>query len=308
MSEIPEISPPSSIVFVGLGQMGVPMSKQLTDAGYLVMGVDPSPAAREAFKSFGGQAYENLESALLSSPDVAAIITMLPDGKIVRQVLLEDGNPLANITEKTLIIDMSSSAPTDTRTLEKALTQKNIGIIDAPVSGGVKKAISGELAIMCGGKSDCIKSAKILLEAMGARIFDVGPIGAGHAMKALNNYVSAAGFSAASEALLVGRAFDIEPDTMIDVLNASTGKNNSTELKMKQFVLSESFASGFSLALMAKDLQTASALSQDMDLSTPMLFDVAREWASAFGQLGNTADHTEYFKYAQSESQRKSQS
>ncbi len=156
------------------------------------------------------------------------------------------------LAKDALIIDMSSSVPVDTQSLGKTLAERGIGLVDAPVSGGVRRAIDGTLAIMAGGDAALVERARPVLQAMAKSVFATGPLGSGHAMKALNNYVSAAGLVAACEALLVGRRFGLQPDTIIDVLNASTGKNNSTDVKMKQFVISESFASGFSLALMAK--------------------------------------------------------
>ncbi|MBV1897109.1 MAG: NAD(P)-dependent oxidoreductase [Rhodobacteraceae bacterium] len=293
MSALIRITPPAALVFVGLGQMGQPMVKCLRDAGFRVLGVDPAPAARNAV---GGEVYETLQSAC-NAAEVAAIITMLPNGRVVQQVLLKGGEPLACIRKAALIIDMSSSAPNDTVALHGQLSNAGIALIDAPVSGGVRKATTGELSIICGGKAHSVDAAMPVLDAMGAAVFHVGPIGAGHAMKALNNFVSAAGFAAASEAMLIGKAFDIDPNVLVDVLNASTGRNNSTEVKMKQQVVSEDFASGFSLALMAKDLGTARDLSNDLGLASPVLAQVTDLWGAASDDLGQGADHTEYFRF-----------
>ena len=297
MSAPARIAPPATLVFVGLGQMGQPMVKCLTDAGFRVLGVDPAPTARDAV---GGEVFETLESAC-NSAEVAAIITMLPNGRVVQQVLLEGDAPRSCIPKTALIIDMSSSAPKDTVALNDRLSKAGIALIDAPVSGGVRKAVTGELSIICGGDAQAVDAAMPVLEAMGAAVFHVGPAGAGHAMKALNNFVSAAGFAAASEAMLIGKAFDIDPDVLVDVLNASTGRNNSTEVKMKQQVISGAFASGFSLALMAKDLGTARDLSDDLDLASPVLAQVTDLWGAASENLGQEADHTEYFSFTRNQ-------
>ena len=116
-------------------------------------------------------------------------------------------------------------------------------------------------------------------------------------MKALNNYVSAAGLVAACEALLVGRRFGLQPETIIDVLNASTGKNNSTDVKMKQFVISETFASGFSLALMAKDLRIAADLSKLVGLDPSHAETIAALWENAKSSLEANADHTDIYRF-----------
>jgi 3-hydroxyisobutyrate dehydrogenase len=150
---------------------------------------------------------------------------------------------------------------------------------------------------MAGGDAALVERATPVLQAMAKSIFATGPLGSGHAMKALNNYVSAAGLVAACEALLVGRRFGLQPETVIDVLNASTGKNNSTDVKMKQFVISESFASGFSLALMAKDLRIAADLSKLVGLDPSNAETIAAFWENARSALETNADHTDIYRF-----------
>jgi 3-hydroxyisobutyrate dehydrogenase len=150
---------------------------------------------------------------------------------------------------------------------------------------------------MVGGDAALVERAEPLLRAMGKSIFATGVLGSGHALKALNNYVSAAGLVAAVQATRVGAAFGISPDVIVDVFNASTGRNNSTEKKLKQFVLSETFASGFSLALMAKDLRTAADLAAYLKVDAPDLEASAELWQAALTQLGKVADHTEISRY-----------
>ncbi|WP_342636474.1 NAD-binding protein [Methylobacterium nonmethylotrophicum] len=127
---------------------------------------------------------------------------------------------------------------------------------------------------------------------MGTAIFETGPVGSGHAMKALNNYVSAAGLTAACEALRIGARFGLDPALMTDILNVSTGRNNSTEVKLKPFVIPKTYASGFSLALMAKDLRTADELARHEGVPAPLSHAVAALWQEALEELGTEADHT----------------
>src|SRR5205085_3291455 len=145
-----------------------------------------------------------------------------------------------------------------------------VRLIHDPVSRGGRRAVTGTLAIMVGGDGANIDRARQLLAAIGSSIFRTGALGSGHAMKALNNYVSAAGLVAAVEALQIGRKFGLDPALMADVLNASSGKNNTTELKLKQFIISETFDDGFPLRLMAKDVRTADELAHALGLSTPL--------------------------------------
>lgn len=281
------------IAFIGLGQMGLPMARRLLQAGFTLRGADPAEAPRRALSEAGGLAFADAAEA---AEGAGLLITMLPNGRIVREALLETGAARA-LAEGALVIDMSSSAPTDTVALADELAAMGLVLIDAPVSGGVKRAVDGSLAIMAGGPQEAVERARPALAAMGKSIFATGPIGSGHAMKALNNYVSAAGLVAACEALLVGGRFGLAPETIVDVLNASTGRNNSTEVKLKPFVISEAFNSGFALSLMAKDLRIAADLAEHLDLALPQIQSVATLWEEARAGLGAQADHTEIHRH-----------
>ena len=285
------ISPPAKITVIGLGNMGRPMSACLTRAAYDVTGFDMSDTARERYAAEGGKAATTAEAAVASA---AAVITLLPDGKIVRAAL---GGLKAHLKPGTVIIDMSSSAPLGTKVLGEELIAAGFEFIDAPVSGGVKRAIDGTLAIMAGGARSTIDRADPILAAMGKSVFRTGPLGSGHAAKALNNYVSAAGLAAAVEAVAIAEKFGLEPNVLVDVLNASTGRNNSTENKLKQFVIANSFTSGFSMALMAKDIRTADDLAHQIGVAAPLADQVADMWDAALKALGKDADHTEIGKY-----------
>ncbi len=204
-----------------------------------------------------------------------------------------DGEPLvAHLAADTVIIDMSSSAPIGTRELSDEVAARGIHLLDAPVSGGVKRALDGSLAIMVGGPAEIVARVRPLLEAMGKSIFASGAVGSGHAMKALNNYVSAAGLTAACEALQIGERFGLDPVLMTDILNTSTGRNNSTEVKLKPFVIPKNYASGFSLALMAKDLRTADDLARHLGMSARLSAELCTLWEEALAELGAQADHT----------------
>jgi 3-hydroxyisobutyrate dehydrogenase len=274
--------------------MGLPMASRLVAAGFDVRGSDLSAEARDAFSAKGGAAFAGARQA---AEGASILITMLPDGKIVREALLGEGGAAEMLAAGALIVDMSSSAPMQTRRLAEELAARGIALVDAPVSGGVKRALDGSLAIMAGGEPADIDRARPLLEAMGKSIFAAGPIGSGHAVKALNNYVSAAGLAAACEAAIVAEKFGIDPNVLVDVLNVSTGRNNSTEVKMKPFILSGSFASAFSMALMAKDLRTAAELAGELGVEAEGAQDAAALWTEASQALGRGADHTEIYRF-----------
>jgi 3-hydroxyisobutyrate dehydrogenase len=292
MNATTPLRPPAAIGFVGLGNMGAPMARRLVQAGYRLFVADVNETAVRSFLT----AHPSMASAPATPADLAfsvdAVITMLPDGKIVRDVLLGDAGLAASLKSNTVVVDMSSSDPIGTRDLGAQLAERGIRLIDAPVSGGVKRAEDGSLATMVGGDAQTIGRTRALLEAMAKQIFLTGPLGSGHAMKALNNLVSAAGLWISAEALLIGKQFGLAPDAMIDVLNASTGRNNSTENKFKQQILSRGFASGFSLGLMAKDLRTANDLAVATGSFAPLTQECAALWNDAARKLGGAADHT----------------
>jgi 3-hydroxyisobutyrate dehydrogenase len=209
----------------------------------------------------------------------------------VREVALGAG-----LQKGQMLLDMSTSAPMGTRQLGEDLAKVGVSMVDAPVSGGVAKARNATLAIIAGGLPQDLERARPVLEKLGATIIPAGPLGSGHAMKALNNYLSAVGLAAAAEALLVARAFGLDPAVMTDVLNASTGRNNATENKLKQHVLSGTFASGFAMDLMAKDLAIAMDLARAVKVPTPLGEVCAAVWSDASKQMPGV-DHTAIFKY-----------
>ena len=283
----------TKLAFIGLGAMGQPMAEHLIRAGFDVAGFDLSEIARSKLVNAGGRAYTTAGDAV---DGAGFIITMLPNGKIVQDCLIA-GKACLRAAKNALFIDMSSSAPTDTRDLSDKLASLGFRVVDAPVSGGVKRAVSGSLTIMAGGDAGDIDEATAIFSALGDKTFKTGPVGSGHAMKAINNFVSGAGVLAAMEAVILGQKFGLEPDTIIDTLNASSGKNNATEVKMKQFVVSETFGSGFALGLMAKDIRIAASLSEALGLSLETLKGTADTWDAAQSQLGPAEDHTKIIQF-----------
>jgi 3-hydroxyisobutyrate dehydrogenase len=284
-----------AVGFIGIGKMGLPMATRIATHGYPVHAYDASPAALQPLCAVSGVV------AAKSLADVgracAVVILMLPDSAVVKKVLYDaSGGLAAHLKPGAIVIDMSSSSPSVTRELGPRLKTAGVDLIDAPVSGGVKRAVDGSLAIMAGGDPAVIARVKPLFLAMGKSVIETGMLGSGHAMKALNNYVSAAGLLAACEALKVGADFGIAPDKIVAVLNASTGKNNSTENKLMQFIVPGSFNSGFSLGLMKKDINIATDLAKSLGTQTLLGEVLLGSWAAAETKLSGAADHTEIYR------------
>ena len=285
------------IGFIGLGNMGAPMARRLVDAGYELVVTDAVPEAVERFAA--GSKCERAASPQGIGERCRVVITMLPNGQIVREVLLGANGLAPRLAPGSVAIDMSSSSPIGTRELSADLAKIGIALVDAPVSGGVKKAADGTLAIMVGGEAEPVTRVRPILEAMG-KVFATGPSGSGHAMKALNNFLSAANLAIAAEAVIAGQRFGLDPATMISILNASTGRNTGTDSKFPNYVLPRTFNSGFALGLMAKDLRLALEVARSSGAPAGLLEKTAQMWAAAEQQLGGKADNTEVVKYLES--------
>ncbi len=278
-----------SIGFVGVGAMGAPMAGCLIKAGYPLAVFDSNPDRTAAFAREHGVEPAATLAALGKDADV--IITILPNSAIVRDVLFGEQGLASSMRPGTVVIEMTSGIPSQTVAFSERLAAQGVVLFDAPVSGGVPRARTGELTIMAGGEKADIDAAMPILNALGS-VINTGEVGTGHAMKALNNLVSSAGFLIGVEALIIGSRFGIDPETMVDVLNVSTGMNNSTQKKLKQYVLSRKFDSGFAMSLMVKDLTIALGIAHENNVNAPFS-DLCRNlWAGANAVLGQQADHT----------------
>jgi 3-hydroxyisobutyrate dehydrogenase len=281
--------------FIGIGIMGTPMAANLVKKGFAVTLHDAAPGrAAQVARELGCTAAESL--AALGGCEF--IVTMLPDGKVVQEVLTRAGGRalLQALQPGTVCIDMSSSEPMLTRATGAALAEHGVTLVDAPVSGARTRAEAGTLAIMIGcGPGALLDRISPVLCAMGQQLFVLGGLGNGHAMKAINNIVAGAKMIAVAEGLALGEGFGLDPKTMVDVLNASTGRSFITELVAKEHVITGRFATGFALGLLAKDVRIAADLGEDIALDLP-LFRLARErFAFARDAEGPASDSSRAF-------------
>jgi 3-hydroxyisobutyrate dehydrogenase len=293
------LAPPLNVGFIGLGNMGAPMAGHLVVAGYRLYVMDTAPAAVSRFAEKHACEQPRGHAELAAACPV--VITMLPNGDIVREVLTGEDGVAAGLEPGAIVIDMSSSSPLGTRRLAQELAERNIILVDAPVSGGVVKAEQGALSIMAGGDEEVVTRCAPLFGAMG-KAFHTGISGTGHAMKALNNFLSAGTLALTAEAVLAGERFGLEPERMVEIINASTGRSNSSEHKYPTFVLNRRFNSGFALGLMAKDLRLALELARAGGTASELIQDVSELWSRAEAQLGAAADNTDIVRYLEAES------
>jgi 3-hydroxyisobutyrate dehydrogenase len=262
--------------FIGTGTMGTPMAANLVRKGFTVI-------LHDAVHGRSAQVARDLGCAsaetLAGLAGCEFIITMLPDGNVVQEVLTraEDRALLKLMQRGTVFIDMSSSEPMLTRATGAVLDQHGFTLIDAPVSGARTRAEAGTLAIMIGcGNDELLAKVRPILAAMGEELFVLGGLGNGHAMKAVNNIVAGTTMIAVAEGLALGESFGLDPAKMVEVLNASTGRSFITELVAKDHVIPGRFATGFALGLLAKDVRIAADLGEEIQLDLPM-FRLARE-------------------------------
>lgn len=285
----------TTVAFIGIGNMGFPMVSRLMAAGYEVHGYDVAPEAVARLERVGAKAHDTAPSAAKAAE---LVVLMLPNSTIVSSVV-DDLLSAGAISARTVIIDMSSSEPLSTRALAGTLRDAGVALVDAPVSGGVKGAERGTLTVMVGGDDAAIDRAIPVITELG-RPMRCGAVGSGHAIKALNNLLSATHLWATSEAMEAGVAFGLDPEVMLSVFNTSSGRSGSTENKWPNFVLPGTYDSGFGLALMLKDMRIALGLADSTGAPKSLSARVVDLWADAAEAMPPGSDHTEIARWVAS--------
>lgn len=282
----------SEVGFVGLGNMGMPMARRLPAGGYQVVGYDAAPGVMREIAGLEGFT----PAPGLTGLGTDLVILCLPDSDVVEHVLLAEGL-LESVPAGGMVIDMSSSDPARTRALAARAAEVDVTLIDAPVSGGVAGALAGTLTIMVGGPPEAFDLARPILAAIGKRVVHAGEVGAGHAVKALNNLMSAAHLAVSSEALIAGRRFGLDPAVMLEIINGSSGRSGSTENKWPNYVLTEKFDAGFSIRLMVKDMRLALGIERATGTPSTVSEATLAAWEAALRDLPPDADHTEIARW-----------
>jgi 3-hydroxyisobutyrate dehydrogenase len=268
------------IGFIGIGVMGAPMAGHLAKAGYSLTVCDINRAKADALASeYAGITVAETPRSIGEMPDI--VITMLPSGAYVREVALGSCGFIGCMQAGGLLLDTSSSEPWLTIETAGALADAGIDMVDAPVSGAQSGALSAQLVFMAGGKKDSISRVMPLLQIMGKKVFHLGPVGSGHAMKCLNNLITSITFMATAEGLTIGKKYGLDPDIMIDVLNASTGMSWISRTHFKQRITSRKFDDPFKLELMVKDIGIAMELAIRKGIPAPVSALARELWEAA---------------------------
>jgi len=270
-----------SVGFIGLGVMGEPMAGHLAKAGYRI--------------ALFAAAHSPAEVARVSD----IVVTMVPNGEVVRDLVGGEHGLLQGFAPGALLLDTSSSEPWLTEETGALLGARGVAMVDAPVSGAEWGAKAAELVFMVGGAPADLERVRPLLAAMGKAVFHVGGLGAGHAMKCLNNLITSVNLLALSEGLAMGKRYGLDPEAMVDVLNVSTGMSWVAQTHIKQRVISRRFDDPFKLALMVKDIGIAMALARATGTPAPLSESAQRLWRAAADAASPDASVSELVRWVE---------
>lgn len=288
----------TQIGFIGLGVMGTPMAESLAraDFGVTAFDIDTTKVTQLTRR------FRNIKAA--ASPRQVAsrcgiVITMLPSGEYVRDVALGSDGLMHGFEGGELLIDASSCEPWLTLETAAALAKRGVAMVDSPTSGAEAGAKTASLVFMTGGDAADVARAKPVLDAMGKQVFHLGPLGAGHAMKSINNLVTAMTFLATAEGLALGVKLGLDPDVMTDVMNVCTSESWITRTHIKQHVTNGAFDDAFKLALMVKDIGIALELADTQRVTLPLSEVGQRFWRKADAEAGPNASVSELVRWVE---------
>ena len=284
------------IGFVGIGNMGNPMAGHLVKAGFDVTVYDVRPETVEIFVGqHDGRGAASLREAVEGAD---AVVTMLPNHKVVREVVSGDGGAAAFLARGAVVMDMSTSDPVATRSLAEALKPKGIEVVDAPVMGGVIFAKDASLDIMIGGEEQVVERCLPVLQAMGRNIIRCGGVGNAHALKALANYVNASALVTCIEALTIGKRFGLDQNMMAEALTTMcAGRNHPVQKKIVPHVFTRTYGTGMAMGFIAKDVGIAASTAKSIGAFAPLAEKVSELWAAAADKLGPQLDQAEIARY-----------
>jgi 2-hydroxy-3-oxopropionate reductase len=278
----------ATVGFVGLGIMGRPMLRNLLKAGHTVVAYGRTRATLDSVVADGAQRGA-------SNADVGAraeiIITMLPDGPEVEEVVLGANGILSGAKPGTLIIDMSSISPLVSQKIAAECDAKGVDFLDAPVSGGEPKAIDGTLAIMVGGKPDVFAKAEPILKCLGSSVTLTGPVGAGNTTKLANQIMVACNIAAMGEALTLATRCGLNPEIVVNAVKG--GLAGSAVLNAKgPMLVARNFKPGFKINLHQKDLRNALQTAEANHVFLPLTAQVQQMLSSLIANGKGDLDHS----------------
>lgn len=287
------------IAFLGLGDIGVLIASHLTREPFDLVVWNRTGSKASDFAREHSVRLSQTPGDAVTGADV--IITCLPSSVEVEAVLHGENGMLESLRKGAVLIDCTSGDPPTSRSIAAELGGRGVDFIDAPVSGGTTAAKAGTLTVMWGGDETVFERVRPVIEAFGKKIVHAGPVGAGDALKAVNNALLAVHILSAAEGLAILVKAGVNPATALDVINASSGRSNSSENLIPQRVLTRAFPRTFRLALLEKDIGIAAVLAEDLGVLTPLISLTADRFHEAREKLGEEADHVEAVKMVEAE-------
>jgi 3-hydroxyisobutyrate dehydrogenase len=281
------------IAFLGLGAIGTPMAKHLASRFDLAVWNRTSNKA-ESFGASHGARVATTPRDAATGADV--VITCLPTSREVEELLDGPDGLLVGLSEGAVLVDCTSGDPATSQRIAGRLADQGISFLDAPVSGGTSGAEAGKLTVMCGGDQTTFERVSPVLSAFGSKVMLVGPVGAGHALKAVNNALLAVHIWSVAEGLAALAKAGVSPSAALEVINASSGRSNASENLIPQRVLTRAFPRTFRLALLEKDVAIAADFLRAQRVPSSMIQQIADLFRVARVELGEEADHVEAVK------------
>ncbi|MDR6380749.1 NAD(P)-dependent oxidoreductase [Paraburkholderia caribensis] len=272
---------------IGLGNMGRGMALSLKRGGFNVLGFDAAPGVADKLQEDGVQARASISDI---TRDADVLILSLPTSDIVEQVVLGEGGVAASAKPGLIVVDTTTAEPGSTRRVAAALAERKVGFVDGPVSGGPKGAATATMTMVLGGSDADVAAVEPILAVMSAKRVHVGPVGAGHVTKIINNMLTGVHLLAASEAVRAAEANGVDPQKLVEALNGGSGKNSATLTNYPTWIFNGKFDSGFTMKLMRKDVRLAMALLDSADATAPIAKEAGRLWAASADSIGDAED------------------
>jgi 3-hydroxyisobutyrate dehydrogenase len=287
------------VAFLGLGDIGAPIASHLAREPFDLVVWNRTVSKAEEFARNYRARVARTPAEAVDGADV--VITCLPSSAEVESVVHGENGILNAMRKGAVLVDCTSGDPPTSRSIAAELGGRGVDFIDAPVSGGTSGAKAATLTVMWGGEETVFQRVKPVIEAFGKKIVHAGPVGSGDALKAVNNALLAVHILSTAEGLAILAKAGVDPKIALDVINASSGRSNTSENLIPQRVLTREFPRTFRLALLDKDIGIASVLAEDLDVSTPLITLTADRFHEARLQLGDQADHVEAVKLVEQE-------
>ncbi|HHX4055906.1 MAG: NAD(P)-dependent oxidoreductase [Burkholderia contaminans] len=281
---------------IGLGNMGRGMALSLKRGGYDVLGFDATPGIAEALQAEGVVACASI-AEITRNADV--LILSLPTSDIVEKVVLGEGGVAANARPGLIVVDTTTAEPASTRKVAAALAEVKVGLVDGPVSGGPKGAATATMTMVLGGSDADVAAVEPVLAVMSAKRVHVGPVGAGHVTKIINNMLTGVHLLATSEAVRAAEAAGVNPEKLVEALNGGSGRNSATLTNYPTWIFNGKFDSGFTMKLMRKDVRLAMDMLRKLSVTAPIAIEAGRLWAASVESIGDQEDFNRIVEFTE---------